>query len=98
MLRRLQTSQLKIEVLKSGEDNSSYTSIDQVTMRQQRRQSMPAAMAVGGDLRPVLRSNWLTLVLPSQESIPRFTCGNSHRPELRSRQNNWQVITRKLQR
>jgi hypothetical protein len=64
MLRRLQTSQLKIEVLKSGEDNSSYTSIDQVTMRQQRRQSMPAVMAVGGDLLPVLRSNWLTLVLP----------------------------------
>jgi len=63
MLRRSQTSQLKIEVLKSGEDNSSYTFIDRVMMRQQRRQSMPAAMAGGGDLLLALRSNWLTLVL-----------------------------------
>jgi len=63
MLRRSQTSQLKIELLKFGEDNSSSTSIDRVMMRQQRRQFTPAAMGDGGDLLPELHSNWLTLVL-----------------------------------
>jgi hypothetical protein len=64
MLRRSQTSKLKTEVLKSGEDNSSYTSIDRLTMLPQRRPFMPAAMADGEDLLPALRSSWLTLVLP----------------------------------